>query len=83
MYLKHKQARFSLAMGADADLISDKKVTARVLFLNWTMCFTYSVTCFGVQDWSSDIYLVVQVPGAALGGGHQNGGVAHQEQDAL
>jgi hypothetical protein len=31
----------------------------------------------------SDMYLVVQVPGAALGGGHQNGGAAHQEQDAL
>jgi hypothetical protein len=28
--LKHKQARFSLAMGADADLISDEKDTARV-----------------------------------------------------
>jgi hypothetical protein len=31
----------------------------------------------------SDMYFVVQVPGAALGGGHQDGGVPHQEQDAL
>ena len=31
----------------------------------------------------SDMYLVVQVPGAALGGGHQNGGAPHQGQDAL
>ena len=31
----------------------------------------------------SDMYLVVQVPGAALGGGHQDGGAAHQGQDAL
>ncbi len=31
----------------------------------------------------SDMYLVVQVPGATLGGGHQDGGADHQEQDAL
>jgi hypothetical protein len=31
----------------------------------------------------SDMYLVVQVPGAALGGGHQDGGAAHQGKDAL
>ncbi len=67
-------------MGADADLIRDKKDTARVYKFR-TMCFTYSVTCFGVQDWSSDMYLVVQVPGAALGGGHQDGGAPHQGQE--
>jgi hypothetical protein len=31
----------------------------------------------------SDMYLVVQVPGDAVGGGHQDGGVVHQGQDAL
>jgi hypothetical protein len=31
----------------------------------------------------SDMYLVVQVPGAALRGGHQDGGAPHQRHDAL
>ncbi len=31
----------------------------------------------------SDMYLVVQVPGASLGGGHQDGGAPHQGQDAI
>ncbi len=31
----------------------------------------------------SDMYIVVQVPGAALGGGHQDGGAPHQGKDAL
>ncbi len=31
----------------------------------------------------SDMYLVVQVPGAALGGGHENGGAPHQGYDAF
>jgi hypothetical protein len=31
----------------------------------------------------SDMYLMVQVPGAALGGGHQDGWALHQVQDVL
>ncbi len=31
----------------------------------------------------SDMYLLVQVPGATLGGGHQDGGAPYQGQDAL
>jgi hypothetical protein len=41
IYLKYKQGRFSLAMGAaDADLISDKKDTARVykFFFSTGLC---------------------------------------------